>query len=384
MKKVLTVILCLLLCGCSATQKKQENTNEKPEQQIETRSDADVSFLAVGDDLIHNAVYDDPYCKTNQGWDYSGIYEHTKDMIQAADIANINQETILGGRDMGLSNYPSFNSPHEFADALAEVGFDWVSQATNHCLDMGEDGIRSDLDYWDKYKEQVITTGINRSVEERNRARIIEKNGMKIGLLNYTYGTNGYVVPDGKDYLVNYINKDQMQKDINQLKENNVDVIVASMHWGTEYNFDITDEQKDLAQFLSDAGVRVIIGSHPHVIEPVEYITSKDGKKTLVYYSLGNFISAQDVNHSMLGGMATFDLHLDGASGEVSVGNARFYPTVTHFESGMTHFKTYLLKDYTDDLASNHYLSSSLSRNYLVDLCKEIVGQPVNIDVIYE
>lgn len=383
MKKVWTIIICFLLCSCSNTQPKQENKTEKPEQQIEVRKDIDVSFLAVGDDLIHGAVFGDPYCKTENGWDYSGIYEHTKDMIQAADIANINQETILGGRELGLSHYPSFNSPHEFADALAETGFDWVSQATNHCLDKGEAGILSNLEYWDNYQGKVIVTGINRSQKERDTARILDKNGMKIGLLNYTYGTNGYVVPDGKDYLVNYIDKDQIQNDIEQLNKNKVDVIIASMHWGSEYNFGITDEQKELAQFLSDAGVRVIIGSHPHVIEPAEYITSKDGKKTLVYYSLGNFVSAQDVNYRMLGGMATFDLHLDGESGEVSAENAKFYPTITHFETGYVHFKTYLLKDYTENLASMHGLSSTLSRSYFVDLCNEVMGQPTNIEVIY-
>ena len=384
MKKVLIVLSCLLLCACSSSkQQKKEHPETKESQQSEQRNDADVSFLAVGDNLIHDAVYDDPYCKTNQGWDYTGIYEHTKDMIQAADIANINQETILGGRDMGLSNYPSFNSPHEFADALTSVGFDWVSQATNHCLDMGEDGILSDLNYWDKYKGEVITTGINRTQEERNTARIIEKNGMKIGLLNYTYGTNGYVVPDGKNYLVNYIDKTQISKDIQQLEDQKVDVIVASMHWGNEYSFEESQEQKDLAQFLSDAGVRVIIGSHPHVIEPAEYITSKDGEKTLVYYSLGNFISAQDVTYAMLGGMAAFDLHLDGKNGKVSIQNAKFYPTVTHFEANMTHFKTYLLKDYTEDIATTHYLSS-LTKQYLVDLCNGVMGQPDQIEIVYE
>lgn len=382
MKKVLGILLCFILCGCASTEKKQEEQPQTAPEQKEQRSDIDVSFLAVGDNLIHNAVYDDPYCKTADGWDYSGIYEHTKDMIASADIANINQETILGGRKMGLSNYPSFNSPHEFADALVDVGFDWVSQATNHCLDMGEQGILSDLDYWDQFQGQVITTGINRSNEERNQARVIEKNGMKIGLLNYTYGTNGYVVPEGKDYLVNYIDRSKIQQDIDQLNALEVDVIVASMHWGTEYNFGVEDEQKQLAQFLSDAGVRVIIGSHPHVIESAEYITSKDGEQTLVYYSLGNFISAQDVEHSMLGGMAKFQLHLDGKSGKVSVSNAEFYPTVTHFEAGMTHFKTYLLKDYTEEIASTHYLTS-LTKNYLVDLCKEVMKEPDQIKIIY-
>lgn len=383
MKKLFCSLLCILLCSCSAAVEKEPEKNEVDEPVVEVREDSDVSFLAVGDNLIHGAVYGDLNCLNYDGaWDYSGIYEHTKDMIAAADIANINQETILGGRDMGLESYPSFNSPLEFADALASVGFDWVSQATNHCLDMGEIGIMTNLNYWNNYQD-ITVTGINRSEEERGKARIIEKNGMKIGCINYTYGTNGYIVPEGKGYLVNYIDQNQIHQDIEQLKQEKVDVIIASMHWGEEYNFGVTQQQKDLAQFLADEGVSVIIGSHPHVIEPAEYITASDGRQTLVYYSLGNFMSAQDVNYTMLGGMATFDLHLDGVSGEVSVGNAKFYPTVTHFDKGISHFKAYLLKDYTEDLASSHSLSATISRQYFANLATEVMKDTKNIEIVY-
>lgn len=383
MKKIVCCLLCLLLCACSA------NTSKYPEKEPEqppvtqTRADLNVTFLAVGDNLLHGAVYTDPYCRKADGtWDYSGIYAHTKDMIQSADVANINQETILGGRELGLESYPSFNSPQEFADALYGTGFDWVSQATNHCLDMGEAGIVADLTKFDRY-ESMIVTGINRSQEEREQPRVIEKSGMKIGLLNYTYGTNGYTVPQGKDYLVNYIDKNAIAKDIERLKSEKVDTIIASMHWGVEYNMGVTEEQKELAQYLADAGVSVIIGAHPHVIEPAEYITSKDGKKTLVYYSLGNFVSAQDRSDTMLGGMATFTLHLDGKTGEVSSKDAKFYPTITHFDKRLTHFETYLLKDYTQELAAAHYYSSNLSRQYFIDLTENVMKHAEGIDIIY-
>lgn len=372
-----------MLCACSGKETQQpEETPKTPT--VETRADSEVSFLAVGDNLLHGAVYTDPYCHMADGtWNYLGIYEHMREMIASVDIANINQETILGGRELGLESYPSFNSPHEVADALSEIGFDWISQASNHCLDMGEAGILSDLAYWDKFKSNIIVTGINRSQEERDLPRIIEKNGIKIGLLNYTYGTNGYVVPQGKDYLVNYIDKEAILKDIERLEQQGVDTLVASMHWGNEYQMEASEEQKSLAQFLSDAGVRVIIGSHPHVIEPAEYITSKDGKKTLVYYSLGNFISAQDLNYTMMGGMAKFTLSLNGETGEVVSKDAAFYPTVTHFDSGLTHFETYLLKDYSEAMASTHYYSSMLSRQYFIDLCTSVMKNAEGIDVIY-
>lgn len=332
--------------------------------------------------MIHGAVFNDPYHQNSDGsWNYDNIYDPLKDIIQGVDIANINQETVLGGRELGLSHYPMFNSPQEIGTAVVNAGFDWISQATNHSLDAGEAGIISAMNFWDAYPD-ITTTGLNRTQAEADTIRTIERNGVTFGLLNYTYGTNGIPLPEGKEYLVNIIDKNQIKSEIKKLKEAKCDVILASMHWGIEYQFEENAEQQDLAQFLADEGVSVIIGSHPHVIEPVKYVTGKNGNKTLVAYSLGNFLSAQDTPNGILGGGIRFEIVKKG-SGEIEIENTAFYPTVTQFRPGFKDFKVYFLKDYTDAMAAEHglngYDGQSVTRQYFVDLVQRVIGDSVEI-----
>lgn len=371
-----------MLIGCTAEKPQEE---EKPAQDPvqEVKEDVKVSFLAVGDNLIHGAVFNDPYHKMADGtWNYDSFYEHITPYLEGVDVKNINQETPLGGRELGLSHYPMFNGPQEIGTAVANAGFNWISQASNHAIDAGETAILNQMNFWDQYKGSIITTGMNRSQEEADTVRILEVNGMKIGLLNYTYGLNGLRTPAGKDYLVNLIDEEKIKTDIATLKPQ-CDVMVASMHWGVEYQFVENEEQDALAQMLSDEGVAVIIGAHPHVIQPMKYITGKDGNQTLVMYSLGNFLSAQDKNYTMLGGMGTWEIIKDGTTGNIRVEAAKFYPTVTHFNRNIQDFKVYLLKDYTDALASQHNLSASISRQYFIDLTNEVIGTPEHIEVVY-
>lgn len=357
---------------------------EAPSKPIEeVQEDKRVSFLAVGDNLIHGAVWSDPYYVSNGARNYDAIYENTNYLTQDVDVANINQETILGGEQLVLSHYPQFNSPQEIGDSLMNSGFDWISQASNHAYDRAEDGIISAMDYWDKHPD-VITTGINRTKDEEAKQRIIEKDSIRFGLLNYTYGLNGFVEEEGKEYLVNNIDKEKIKADIEALKPN-CDIILASMHWGVEYQYMQDEQQKELAQYLSDLGVSVIIGAHPHVIEPMEYITGKDGNRTLVAYSLGNFLSAQDTNDGMLGGMMKWDIVKDGKMQEYRIENAQFLPTVTWFQPNFQNFKTYVLKDYTDDLAKSHGLAADqdVSRSFFINKVEEVIGHPQDIEVIY-
>lgn len=370
----------MIFCGCTK-QEKQEETSSKDASVQERVEDTSVSFLAVGDNLIHNAVYDDPYQFQDGIWDYTGMYEHIKPYLEGVDVKNINQETPLGGRELGLSNYPQFNGPTEIGDAIVKTGFNWISQASNHAIDAGEQAIQNQMAIWDQY-HSVISTGMNRTQEEADAMRIMEINDITIGFLNYTYGLNGLSLPDGEEYLVNLIDEERIKQDVAELKKHS-DVIIASMHWGTEYQLEENEEQRALAQLLSDAGVSVIIGAHPHVIEPMEFITSKDGAETLVMYSLGNFLSAQNVGETMLGGMATWNIVKDGETGAIRIEQAKFYPTVTQFNPQMQNFDVYALKDYTDELASQHYLANEISRSYFVNLVEQVIGHPENIEVIY-
>lgn len=266
----------------------------------------EASLIAVGDYLIHSSVYKDANRLANgDGYDFKPMISYIKEIVSNYDIAYYNQETILGGSELGLSDYPTFNSPYEAGDAMLDAGFNLVSLATNHTMDSGKKAVENSCKYWQS-KENVLTAGSYCSEEERNKINIKEINNIKYTMLNYTYGTNG--MPVANDYLVNVwptdidnINnpekdtkyqayKKQVKEDIDKVKDK-VDFLIVAMHWGVEYTHEPTAYEKDMASYLASLGVNLIIGTHPHVIQPVTWIDD-----TLVIYSLGNFISAQYQN----------------------------------------------------------------------------------------
>ncbi len=212
----------------------------------------------------------------------------------------------MGGTELGLSHYPMFNSPQEIGTALVNTGFDWIASSSNHSMDKFEEGIISSENFWEQYPE-IVTTGLNRTEEERYQNKFIERNGVKFGVLGYTYGTNGIPLPEGKDYLVNIYSEERLREDVEAL-QGKCDAILVSMHWGIEYSTIPSEEQRYFAQLLADLGVAVVIGEHPHVIQPMEWVEGKNGNQTLVIYSLGNFMSAQDGDLNMLGGMASWSI----------------------------------------------------------------------------
>lgn len=288
---------------------KDNKTNSKPNI-INKNEDKhyEASLIAVGDYLIHSSVYKDANRLANgDGYDFKPMISYIKEIVSNYDIAYYNQETILGGSELGLSDYPTFNSPYEAGDAMLDAGFNLVSLATNHTMDSGKKAVENSCKYWQS-KENVLTAGSYCSEEERNKINIKEINNIKYTMLNYTYGTNG--MPVANDYLVNVwptdidnINnpekdtkyqayKKQLKEDIDKVKDK-VDFLIVAMHWGVEYTHEPTAYEKDMASYLASLGVNLIIGTHPHVIQPVTWIDD-----TLVIYSLGNFISAQYQNKS--------------------------------------------------------------------------------------
>ena len=288
---------------------KDNKTNSKPNI-INKNEDKhyEASLIAVGDYLIHSSVYKDANRLANgDGYDFKPMISYIKEIVSNYDIAYYNQETILGGSELGLSDYPTFNSPYEAGDAMLDAGFNLVSLATNHTMDSGKKAVENSCKYWQS-KENVLTAGSYCSEEERNKINIKEINNIKYTMLNYTYGTNG--MPVANDYLVNVwptdidnINnpekdtkyqsyKKQVTEDIDKVKDK-VDFLIVAMHWGVEYTHEPTAYEKDMASYLASLGVNLIIGTHPHVIQPVTWIDD-----TLVIYSLGNFISAQYQNKS--------------------------------------------------------------------------------------
>lgn len=276
------------------TNKYEENLNKQEEPKIEEYT---TNLIMVGDALVHESLYKDAYKNGNyKEYDFKPYLELIKEKVSNYDLAYYNQETTLGGTSIGLSTYPAFNSPQELGDAMIDAGFNLVSLATNHTLDRGEKGTLLSREYWNK-QENIHAIGSYSSNKEKKQIenKILESNNITYAILNYTYGTNGIKVPNGKDYLVNLWDdtnnyegyKEKVKSDIESLRDK-VDVLIVAMHWGREYTHKPTNLEIETAKYLANLDVDIIIGTHPHVIQPVEWIDD-----TLVFYSLGNFISAQ-------------------------------------------------------------------------------------------
>lgn len=306
---ILCFVLIVAIIGIGATygikyvknhfgEKQTETPKEKKEKWEDKTYTA--SLIMVGDALIHKSVYNDAHRLANyNGYDFKPQIEYIKEITKDYDLAYYNQETILGGTELGLSDYPRFNSPYEAGDAMLDAGFNLVSLATNHTVDSGEKAVLNSRAYWNS-KENVVAIGSYSSYEEKEEleSQVHEINGITYGFLNYSYGTNGLPIPNGHNYLVNiwpYTSeyesyKEIVKKDVEKLRDK-VDILIVAMHWGTEYTHTPTDKEIDQANYLASLGVDIVIGAHPHVIQPVTWID-----KTLVIYSLGNFISAQYQN----------------------------------------------------------------------------------------
>lgn len=282
------------------------NDNDKLEEEEKPKEDEvyKINMLATGDALIHNAVYWE-YATGNRDtgpYNFDGALDYVRDIVSEYDIAYYNQETPFAG---GLPDgYPRFSTPSEFGDAMIKAGFNMISTATNHTIDKGEDGILNFYNYL-KNKDGIIFNGIADSATARNNFMIGEKNNITYTMLSYTTSTNGLPVPSGKDYLVNVYDAEQVKSDIEAVRDK-VDVLIVAMHWGVEYASTPNSDQQEIARYLADLGVDIILGAHPHVLQPITWIDD-----TLVMYSLGNFISNQygtDDYNKLVGFMATLDI----------------------------------------------------------------------------
>ncbi|MGP4072137.1 CapA family protein [Piscibacillus sp. B03] len=265
--------------------------------------ESSITLNAIGDLLIHSTVYKD--AQSNNGYDFNPMFKDIKYYLRNADITFANQETILGGTEIGLSTYPQFNTPQELGDTLKDSGVDIVSMANNHTLDRGEEAVMNATDYLNNIGIEYV--GAYQNEDDRSTERIIHRKGIAVGFLAYTYGTNGIPVPDGKDYLVNLINEEQILEDISNL-EPKTDFIVVSMHFGNEYQPLPSDEQIHLSELLTNHGADVIIGHHPHVLQPVDWISTDEGDDKFVAYSLGNFLSGQKGTDRLIGAIMQIKL----------------------------------------------------------------------------
>ncbi|MBQ8391209.1 MAG: CapA family protein [Clostridia bacterium] len=345
-------------------------TGNETKPVIDEPSKVTITLKAVGDNLIHSPIYNS--CKTEDGFNFDGLYTHITPHIKDADIAAINQETIFVDSVSALSGYPAFGTPPEVGESVAKAGFNLVTHATNHTYDKGADAVFHTIDFWKKHKG-VTVIGINENQDKQDSITIWEKGDLKIALLNFTYGLNGYRPPADKSYLINIFGRGEKEEELLSKAEEEADITVVFLHFGTEYTHKPTSSQIKDVEFLTEGGADIIIGTHPHVIQPACEHISENGNRSVVFYSLGNFVSNQKENPKILGGMANVTISKEGDN--VSIDSYEMLPTVTHRENGM--YSVYMLSDYTDELAKKNTRGSLLS----VEKLQTMFDDVMNIEV---
>lgn len=341
-----------------------------------------VTLLAVGDDLVHGSTLEGGL-QEDGTYDFNGFYRHLTDEISAADIAIINQETILGGDQFKYSGYPTFNTPDAMGHAIVNAGFDVVLHATNHTMDKKDKGVEHCLEFWKTTYPDITVLGIYESKEAQDTVTVVEKNGIRIAMLNYTYGLNGIKIPEGKEHLVTLLtwsNRDYIRSQIRQAKEIS-DFVIVFPHWGTEYKYEPDKNQIAWTTIFAEEGVDLVIGAHPHVLEPVEWIDRPDGGKMLVFYSLGNFISGQIEAPRLLGGMANVTI-TETPEGTFEITHCSVTPVVTHYSEqvGDGTYSTYRLSEYTEELLQLHGIHKRAEYTVFTledtwKLAREILGE---------
>jgi len=408
---LITLLFVLSFTGCDFT--KDNNSSEtKPSKENEFTSDASlsdnadqksssdanssdsfieepithstVSFLACPDNLIHPCIYYDAIERAAQNnnteptykdlhnaqYDFSPIYKNVKDIIAEADIAYLNQESLIGGSSGSVYGYPCFNTPNAMGETVVDVGFDIINVAHNHMLDSGNTNYLTHCnDFFESRDVDVL--GCYPNAESTNNIKIIEKNGIKIAFLTYTYSTNGITLDSKNPFVVPFFDEELIRKQVQIAKENS-DFIIASCHWGNENTHTLNSFQKNQAEFLCELDVDLILGMHPHCIQPMEWKTSPTGKKILVVYSLGNFVSGMDRGINNLGCMLSLDIKKDLQTNEVTIAEPQVIPFVNHYtkaekvandDKGYRNYEVYLLKDYTEELAKIHGAHSYEAQN---------------------
>lgn len=393
------LVLILILSSCSTMGgSKRAQTNEAITKDqilnIEMPSEKDVfgetriSFAAAGDNIIHEAVFTD--AKNNAAvyasstgkdvkYRFTEMYEGIADIIKNADISYVNHETPVAGESFGISGYPDFNAPSEIGNDLAEVGFDIINIANNHMLDMKEKGLRNSINYWN---EKSATHGITMiggyTKNDYDSIRFIQRDGVKIALLSYlTFVNDSHKnsLSSSSELIIPYANKNTMTRQVGIAKEMGADVIIVSMHWGTENDLTPRASQKDYANHLASLGVDVIIGTHSHTLQPIEWIEGEGGHRTLCAYSLGNLLSTMHYNEYMVGGILTFDIVMDDL-GEIKIENPILIPTMCHYSMTRDSLKLYTLENYTEELLMAHgsQLKRSFTMKTLLDRLKSTVS----------
>ena len=335
----------------------------------------EIEIVMTGDVLIHEKVIQSGR-RGNGTYCFDPFFADILPELASADIRIVNQETIMGGEELGFSGYPSFNSPFETGEAEVRAGFNVVLHATNHALDKGHVGIENCLHYWETKHPDVSVLGINKHPADRDDIFVFDKNGFRISILNYTFESNVMPLPAGKEYCLDLFDKEKIHRDISKAKRL-ADMVVICPHWGTEYVCTPDTDQREWTRFFLTERADIVIGTHPHVLQPVQMLSDPAGREMLVYYSLGNFVSNQEGIPRNIGGLARIRLVKDAYGSRIE--SYELIPTVCHRELGAAKIEAYKLSDYSDHLADRNDIKAidghtELSVQYVNRFCRDVLG----------
>ena len=361
-------------------QKKTAAMKEQQKTEAAATETTTASVIAVGDNLYHQSLID-AGASEDGNWNYDKIYTHILDAIKDADVKMIDQETVFTTDHDSVSSYPSFATPTEVGDAIIKAGFNVVESANNHIDDFGEGFLNDTLNFWKTKYPDVTLLGIHDPQEDSDTVKIREVNGIKIAFLDYTYGTNVGGI-EGKDYMIDMIRKEKITTMIQKAKKQ-ADCIIFVAHWGTEDETMPNEYEKQWAAYLMEQGVNVIIGGHPHVLQPYGRLTDDKGNETVVFYSLGNFVSTQQKLEELLGGMAKFTIQKTVQNGKTSIQilTPTVEPLVMHYNSEAGEFGPYMLSDYTEELASQHGVQKYIGNVFTLDNLKKKFNEIMSMNV---
>lgn len=380
---MMIILVVIFMFACSKDDKKdkdKEQTNQTV-QEPEVFVEPEIDILMVGDILLHENVQESGLLEDGT-YNYDHLFANVKEDVQEAEIAIVNQEVILGGKELGLHGYPSFNGAFEVGDALVDAGFNVILHATNHSLDRGKTALLNCLNFWKTTYPEVGVLGIFDSQESYdNDIYVYEQDGIKFAVLNYTYGTNGIEMPADMPYAVAMLEEDKVVSDIQKANEL-ADFVIVCPHWGVEYKHVQNSDQEYWANLFLENGVDLVLGTHAHYIQPVEMLTDDAGNQMLVYWSLGNFINSTSgtgagTSDRMVGAMAEVTV-AKSEEGDIYIKDYGVEPLVTQLLYGPQEITTYKLADYTEELAAKNKVlekDSAFSLEYCQNLCKEVFGE---------
>lgn len=376
------IFIIILIIGMNTSHKQTTNNTRYTNKTKMTKKDTGkkVSFVAVGDNIIHDKVMDTADLAAGSAgdgqYDFKPIYQNVKSDIQNADISFVNQETIIGG---GQSGYPSFNSPDAVFDALKDTGFDAVNGASNHAMDTGVASIQHMIQLFKNSNMKLL--GLYENPQDANTIPVIERNGIKIAFLSYTYGLNNST----DSSHVSLFDQTKITNQVNQAKSQ-ADFVVVSAHWGDEYQDKINAMQENYAKLMTNLGVDLVVGTHPHTIQPAHWYTNTEGHKTLVLYSLGNFVSGQKEEKSMYEGMFGCDFVMK--DGKKSIENTKWIPLINYYQAhtktantidGFSDVRVYKASQFTPELSNScgltGYKNMVVSKERCLAHTKQVIAE---------